>query len=166
MEYRTLGRSGLKVSLLGLGGNNFGRQVDAETTAAIVDKCVDLGITFFDGADVYGNRGGGEQALGAALKPHRRNIVLSTKSGGAMGEGPYFAGASRRYLMDALDASLRRLETDYVDLYYIHFPDPKTPIEETLRALDDMVRSGRVRYVACSNFIAWPVVESIWTSRT
>src|SRR5438046_2603656 len=125
MEYRTLGRSGLKVSLLGLGGNNFGRQVDAETTAAIVDKCVDLGITFFDGADVYGNRGGGEQALGAALKPHRRNIVLSTKSGGAMGEGPYFAGASRRYLMDALDASLRRLQTDYVDLYYIHFPDPK-----------------------------------------
>ena len=165
MEYRSLGHSGLKVSLLGLGGNNFGRQVDAATTAAIVAKCVDLGVTFFDSADVYGNRGGGEETLGAALKAYRRNIVLSTKAGGSMGEGPYAGGASRKYLIGALDASLKRLGTDYVDLYYIHFPDMRTPIEETLRALDDMVRSGRVRYIGCSNFSGWQVAESAWTSR-
>ena len=115
---------------------------------------------------MYGNRGGGEECLGAALKRHRRDIVLSTKAAGNMGEGPYWSGASRRYLMDALEASLRRLDTDYIDLYYVHFPDRRTPIEETLRALDDMVRSGKVRYIGCSNFAGWQVVESIWTSRT
>jgi aryl-alcohol dehydrogenase-like predicted oxidoreductase len=166
MEYRNLGHSGLQVSLLGLGGNNFGRQVNAAETAAIVDRCIDYGITFFDSADVYGNRGGGEECLGAALKRHRRNVVLATKAAGSMGEGPYWSGASRRYLMDAVEASLRRLDTDYIDLYYVHFPDPRTPIEETLRALDDMVRSGKVRYIGCSNFSAWQVVEAAWTSRT
>jgi aryl-alcohol dehydrogenase-like predicted oxidoreductase len=166
VEYRNIGNSGLQVSLLGLGGNNFGRQVNAAETAAIVEKCIELGITFFDSADVYGNRGGGEECLGAALKPHRRDIVLATKAAGNMGEGPYWSGASRRYLMDALDASLRRLDTDYIDLFYVHFPDPKTPIEETLRALDDMVRSAKVRYIGCSNFSAWQLVEAASTSRT
>src|SRR5688572_17190152 len=119
MEYRNLGDSGLQVALLGLGGNNFGRQVDAATTAAIVNKCIDVGITFFDSADVYGNRGGSEEALGAALKPHRRNVVIATKSGGGMGEGPYWGGSSRRYLMDAVEACLSRLQTDYIDVYYL-----------------------------------------------
>jgi aryl-alcohol dehydrogenase-like predicted oxidoreductase len=153
MEYRNLGNSGLIVSSLGLGTNNIGRQVDMPTTQAIVDKCLEYGMTYFDTADVYGaERGRSEEFLGRALKPHRRDVVIATKGSGAMGQGPYWSGASRRYLMDALDASLRRLETDYIDLYQVHFPDHKTPIEETLRALDDMVRSGKVRYVGCCNY--------------
>ena len=153
MEYRNLGRTGLQVSAVGLGCNNIGRQVDQENANAIINKCVEMGITLFDGADVYGAQPGrGEEVLGKALKPHRRNVVLATKGSGRMGEGPYWAGASRRYLMDALDASLKRLGTDYVDLYQVHFPDPSTPIDETLRALQDMLASGRVRYVGCSNY--------------
>src|SRR5688572_22520487 len=167
MEYKNLGRSGLIVSALGLGCNNLGRQVDEAGTKAIVDKCVEMGITYFDSADVYGAPPGrSEEVLGKALKPHRRNVVLATKGTGRMGEGPGWSGASRRYLMDALDASLRRLDTDYIDLYQLHFPDANTPIEETLRALDDMVRSGKVRYVGCCNFSAWQVVEAAWTSKT
>ena len=165
MEYRNLGNSGLIVSAVGLGCNNIGRQVDQDGTNAIVNKCLDLGMTLFDTADVYGaERGRSEEYLGRALKPHRRNVVLATKGSGRMGEGPYMAGASRRYLMDALEASLRRLDTDYVDLYQIHFPDPQTPIEETLRALDDMVHSGKVRYVACCNFSGLQLAEaaSVW----
>ena len=161
MEYRNLGRSGLQVSAVGLGCNNIGRQVDQAGTVDIVNKCVEMGITYFDTADVYGaERGRSEEFLGKALKPHRRNVVLATKGSGRMGEGPYWAGNSRRYLMDALDASLRRLDTDYVDLYELHFPDPRTPIEETLRALEDMVRSGKVRYVGCCNFSLAQVCEA------
>jgi aryl-alcohol dehydrogenase-like predicted oxidoreductase len=165
MEYRNLGNSGLIVSAVGLGCNNIGRQVDQAGTNAIVAKCLELGMTFFDTADVYGaERGRSEEYLGRALKPHRRNVVLATKGSGRMGEGPYWAGASRRYLMDALEASLRRLDTDYVDLYQVHFPDPNTPMEETLRALDDMVRSGKVRYVGCSNYDGLQLAEmaAIW----
>jgi aryl-alcohol dehydrogenase-like predicted oxidoreductase len=165
MEYRNLGNSGLIVSVVGLGCNNIGRQVDQAGTNAIVARCLDLGMTLFDTADVYGaERGCSEEYLGRALKPHRRNVVLATKGSGRMGEGPYMAGASRRYLMDALEASLRRLDTDYIDLYQVHFPDPSTPIEETLRALDDMVRSGKVRYVGCSNFSGLELAEAaaIW----
>lgn len=161
MEYRNLGHSGLQVSALGLGCNNIGRQVDQAGADAIVNKCVEMGITLFDGADVYGSeRGRGEEVLGRALKPHRRNVVLATKGGGRMGEGPYSAGASRRYLTQALEDSLRRLDTDYIDLYQLHFPDPQTPIEETLRALDEMVRSGKVRYVGCSNFSGLQIAEA------
>jgi aryl-alcohol dehydrogenase-like predicted oxidoreductase len=153
MEYRNLGRSGLLVSAVGLGCNNIGRQVDQAETEAIVNKCVELGVTLFDTADVYGaERGRSEEYLRRALKPHRRNVVLATKGSGRMGEGPHWSGTSRRYLMDALDASLRRLDTDYIDLYQIHFPDLSTPTEETLRALDDMVRSGKVRYTGCCNY--------------
>src|SRR5688500_5488144 len=124
-----------------------------------------MGITLFDTADLYG-RGKSEEFMAPALKPHRRNIVIATKSSGPMGEGPYWAGASRKYLMDALDDCLRRLDTDYIDLYQIHFPDAKTPIEETMRALDDMVRSGKVRYIGSSNFAAWQVVEAAWVAKT
>jgi aryl-alcohol dehydrogenase-like predicted oxidoreductase len=161
MEYKNLGNSGLQVSALGLGCNNIGRQVDQAGTQAIVDMCLDHGMTFFDTADVYGaEKGRSEEYLGRALKPHRRDVVIATKGSGAMGDGPYWSGASRRYLIDALDASLRRLDTDYIDLYQVHFPDPRTPIEETLRALDDMVRSGKVRYVGCSNYSGVQIADA------
>ena len=161
MEYKNLGNSGLIVSALGLGTNNIGRQVDMAGTQAIVDKCLEYGMTFFDTADVYvAERGKSEEFLGQALKPHRRDVVIATKGSGPMGEGPYWSGGSRRYLMDALEASLRRLDTGYIDLYQIHFHDPKTPIEETLRALDDMVRSGKVRYVGCSNHSAVQIADA------
>ncbi len=165
MEYRNLGNSGLIVSAVGLGCNNIGRQVDQAGTNAIVAKCLELGMTLFDTADVYGaERGRSEEYLGRALKPHRRDVVLATKGSGRMGEGPYYAGASRRYLLDALEASLRRLDTDYIDLYQVHFPDATTPIEETLRALDDMVRSGKVRYVGCCNYSGLQLAEAaaVW----
>jgi aryl-alcohol dehydrogenase-like predicted oxidoreductase len=165
VEYRNLGRSGLKVSVVGLGCNNFGGRVDAAGTAAVVNKCIEMGITLFDTADLYG-RGKSEEFMAPALKPHRHDIVIATKSSGPMGEGPYWRGTSRKYLMDALDACLRRLDTDYIDLYQIHMPDPATPAEETLRTLDDMVRSGRVRYIGCSNYTAWSLVESMWISKT
>ncbi len=165
MEYRNLGKSGLQVSAVGLGCNNLGRQVDQAGTIAIVNKCIEMGITYFDTADVYGGvRGASEECLGQALKPHRRNVVLATKGSGRMGDGPYWSGNSRRYLMDALEASLRRLDTDYVDLYELHFPDPSTPIEETMRALEDMVRSGKVRYVGCCNFSTAQVFEAAMAS--
>ncbi len=165
MEYRTLGKSGLQVSVVGLGCNNFGGRVDAAGTADVIDKCIDMGITLFDTADIYG-RGKSEEFMGPALKPHRRNIVIATKAAANMGEGPYWSGLSRKYLMEAVDDSLRRLQTDYIDLYQVHFPDAKTPIEETLATLDDIVKSGKVRYIGCSNFSGWQVVEAEWIART
>jgi aryl-alcohol dehydrogenase-like predicted oxidoreductase len=165
MEYKNLGASGLQVSVVGLGCNNFGRRCDAQQTKAVVDKAIDLGVTLFDTADIYGPGGLSEEYLGAALKERRRNAVIATKFVGPMGEGPLWGGASRRYIFEAVDASLRRLNTDYIDLYQVHFPDGKTPIEETMRALDDVVRSGRVRYVGCSNFAGWMVVEAQWVAR-
>ena len=165
MEYRNLGNSGLQVSLVGLGCNNFGGRLDAAGTAMVVNKCLDMGITFFDTADIYG-RGMSEEFMAPVLKAHRHDVVIATKSAGRMGEGPYWAGASRRYLMDAIDACLRRLDTDYIDLYQVHFPDSRTPLEETMSALNDIVRSGKARYIGCSNFSAWQVVEAAWTSKT
>jgi aryl-alcohol dehydrogenase-like predicted oxidoreductase len=165
VEYRNLGRSGLQVSVVGLGCNNFGGRIDANGTLAVVDKCIDMGITFFDTADVYG-RGLSEEYMAPALKPHRRNIVIATKAAASMGEGPYWGGLSRKYLMEAVDASLRRLQTDYIDLFQVHFPDPRTPIEETLRTLDDLVRSGKVRYIGCCNFFGWQVAEADWVAQT
>jgi aryl-alcohol dehydrogenase-like predicted oxidoreductase len=165
LEYRNLGNSGLKVSVVGLGCNNLGRQVDAKGTVAIVNKCMELGVNFFDCADMYGNRGMAEQHLGAALKPHRRDAILATKVGAAMRDGDERSTA-RRYIMPAVDACLKRLDTDCIDLLQIHFPDPSTPIEETLRALDDMVRAGKIRYVGCCNFSAAEVVEAAWTAKT
>ena len=166
MEYRNLGRSGLQVSVVGLGCNNFGMRCDLDQSKAVVRKAIETGINFFDTADIYGGRGKSEEYLGEALKDHRRNVVVATKFFAPMGEGPLWGGASRRYIFEAVEDSLRRLGTDYIDLYQVHFPDVKTPIEETMRALDDLVRSGKVRYVGCSNFAGWQVVESQWIAKT
>ena len=166
MEYRSLGSSGLKVSAAGLGCNNFGMRCDAAQTRAVVHRALDEGITLFDTADMYGNRGGSETMLGQALGNRRREVIVATKFGMAMGDGPYMRGASRRYIMSAAEASLKRLGTDYIDLYQIHFPDPETPQSETLDALSDLVRAGKVRYIGCSNFAAWQLTDAMWLSRT
>ena len=166
MEYRNLGDSGLKISLAGLGCNNFGMRCDTEQTRAVVHRALDEGVTFFDTADIYGNRGGSEELLGKALGKRRREVVVASKFGMAMGSGPYERGASRRYIMAAAEASLRRLDTDYLDVYQLHQPDPDTPQEETLAALDDLVRAGKVRYLGNSNFSGWQVADADWISRT
>ena len=166
MEYRNLGRSGLQVSMVGLGCNNFGRRCDQEQTTVVVHQALDLGVTLFDTADVYGPGGLSEEFLGKALKGKRREAIIATKFMGPMGEGPLQSGASRRYILQAVEASLRRLDTDYIDLYQIHFPDVNTPIAETMRALDDLIRSGKVRYIGCSNFASWQVVEAQWVARS
>lgn len=166
MEYRNLGDSGLKISLAGLGCNNFGMRCDTEQTRAVVHRALDEGVTFFDTADIYGNRGGSEELLGKALGKRRREVVVASKFGMPMGAGPYERGASRRYIMAAAEASLRRLDTDYLDVYQLHQPDPDTPQEETLAALDDLVRAGKVRYLGNSNFSGWQVADADWISRT
>jgi aryl-alcohol dehydrogenase-like predicted oxidoreductase len=166
MEFRNLGNSGLKVSLIGLGCNNFGMKCNAEETSAIVHRALDDGITLFDTADIYGNRGMSEEMLGKALGDRRKDVIVATKFGMAMGEGPYLKGASRRYLNAALEASLKRLDTDYIDLYQLHAPDPETPQQETLEALTDLVRAGKVRYIGSSNFTGWQVAEAACLSRS
>jgi aryl-alcohol dehydrogenase-like predicted oxidoreductase len=173
MERRNLGGSGLIVSAVGLGCNNFGGKIDAAQSKAVVHKALDLGVTMFDTADVYGSHFGGpgarigasEEYLGKALGEKRKDIVLCSKFGLALDKEETKKGASRRYIMNAVEDSLRRLGTDWIDLYQIHRPDPLTPIEETLRALDDLVRHGKVRYVGCSGFAAWRLVEAEWVSR-
>ena len=164
MEYRRLGNSGLKVSEVGLGGNNFGWWADEQTSNTVVNHAIDVGINFIDTADVY-DRGHSEEFVGKAIKSKRSQVIIATKFGAPMGDGPNERGGSRYYIMKAVDASLKRLQTDYIDLYQIHFPDPTTPIEETLRALEDLVRAGKVRYIGCSNFAAWQLCEALWTSR-
>lgn len=165
MEVRNLGRSGLRVSVVGLGCNNFGGRCDLEASRKVIDKAIDLGITLFDTADAYGNQGGSEEILGQVLGPRRKDIVLATKFALPMDQEEKLKGASRRYIMRAVEASLKRLKTDWIDLYQQHRPDPFTPIEETLRALDDLVAQGKVRYIGCSNLVAWQVVEAQWTSK-
>jgi len=165
VDIRNLGGSGLRVSLVGLGCNNFGGRIDFEASKQVVHKALDAGITLFDTADAYGERGGSEEALGRILGDRRKDIVLATKFGLPMDDAETLSGASRRYIMTAVEASLRRLKTDWIDLYQQHRPDPRTPIEETLRALDDLVRQGKVRYVGCSNLPAWQVVEAVFTSK-
>jgi aryl-alcohol dehydrogenase-like predicted oxidoreductase len=164
METRNLGRSGLKVSLVGLGCNNFGGRTAIEDSGAVIHAALDHGITLFDTADAYGNRGGSEIALGQWLGPRRKDIVLATKFGLAMDDSGAKSGGSRRYIMQAVEDSLRRLKTDWIDLYQYHRPDPATPIEETLRALDDLIAQGKVRYIGCSNMAAWAVVDAQWTA--
>lgn len=166
MEKRNLGRSGLRVSLVGIGCNNFGGRVDAEASKAVIRKALDLGISLFDTADVYGNKGGSETILGDYLGAERNNIVLATKFGWDMDSEGNLKGASRRYIVRAVEASLKRLKTDYIDLYQLHKPDPLTPIEETLRVLGDLIRQGMVRYIGCSNLPAWQVVEAYWTAKS
>ncbi|ONI69111.1 aldo/keto reductase [Kribbella sp. ALI-6-A] len=170
MEYRQLGDSGLTVSVVGLGCNNFGGRIDAEQAKAVVTAAVDAGITLFDTADVYrGELGSSEQILGEALGSRRDEVVIATKFGGDMkgGNGPdWGVRGSRRYIRKAVEASLRRLGTDWIDLYQLHVPDPVTPIEETLAALSDLVAEGKVRYIGSSQFAGWQVVDADWAART
>lgn len=165
MKSRNLGHSGLRVSLVGLGCNNFGGRIDLEASRKVVHKALDLGITLLDTADMYGNRGGSETCLGQILGDRRKDIVLATKFGYPMDQAETLKGASRRYIMTAVEASLKRLKTDWIDLYQIHRPDPLTPLEETLRAMDDLVRQGKVRYLGCSNLPAWQVAHTKWACR-
>lgn len=159
MELRTVGRSGLQVSVLGLGTNNFGSRMDEDASRAVVRASLDVGVTLFDTANSYGG-GLSEEFLGRALKGHRDEVVIATKFSSRVGDGPYEAGASRKHLLAACEASLRRLGTDFIDVYYQHWPDPKTPVDETLDTLDVLVRAGKVRYVASSNFAGWQIVEA------
>jgi len=164
MEYRRLGSSGLKVSEVGLGCNNFGMRIGQEETNAVVAACLDAGVTFFDTADVYGGSKS-EVMLGEALKGKRYEVVLATKFAMPMGPGPDQRGGSRRYVMNAVEASLKRLNTDYIDLYQMHSPDKDTPVEETLGALDDLVTQGKVRYLGNSNFTGWQIADADWIAR-
>ena len=166
LEIRNLGASGLRVSAIGLGCNNFGGRIDIEATRKVIHKALDLGITLFDTADTYGERGGSETAMGQILGDDRKRIVLASKFGMPMDDEDVKIGGSRRYIMNEVEDSLRRLRTDWIDLYQIHQPDPRTPIEETLRALDDLIHQGKVRYIGCSNFPAWQVTEAQWTAKT
>ena len=165
MEYRHLGRSGLQVSVVGLGCNNFGMRCDFDQSKAVVHQALEAGITLFDTADVYGGQGRSEEFLGKLLKGHRQDVVIATKFGMKMGEGPHKSGGSRKYILSAVEDSLRRLDTDYIDLYQMHRPDPETPIEETHRALDDLVRSGKVRYIGNSNYAGWQAAEAHYVAR-
>jgi aryl-alcohol dehydrogenase-like predicted oxidoreductase len=165
METRTLGTSDLRVSLVGLGCNNFGGRIDLAATRSVVDKAIELGVTLFDTADVYGNRGGSETCLGQVLGHRRKDIVLATKCGLPMDDSGTMRGAAPAYIRSAIEASLKRLKTDWIDLYQMHRFDPATPIEDTLRTLDDLVRAGKVRYIGCSNYAAWQVADATWTAR-
>jgi aryl-alcohol dehydrogenase-like predicted oxidoreductase len=164
MKLRNLGRSGLRVSVVGLGCNNFGGRIDLDAARKVVHKALDCGFTLFDTADVYGERGGSETCLGQILGDRRKEIVLATKFGMEMNNGER-KGASRHYIMQAVEASLTRLKTDWIDLYQYHRPDPLTPIDETLRALDDLIRQGKVRYIGCSNMPSWEIATAQWTAR-
>jgi aryl-alcohol dehydrogenase-like predicted oxidoreductase len=163
MHHRTLGSAGVKVSPICLGTMMFGGQTSEADSVRIMHQALDRGINFFDTANMY-NAGESEVVVGKAIADRRERVVLATKGRQKTGEGPNDSGASRVHLMRALDDSLMRLGTDYVDVYYVHTPDYETPIDETLRALDDMVRSGRVHYIACSNFRTWRLMEALWTS--
>jgi aryl-alcohol dehydrogenase-like predicted oxidoreductase len=166
MHIRNLGGSGLRVSAVGLGCNNFGQRIDLEASRKVIHKALDLGITLFDTADIYSGLGGSETVLGQVLGDRRKNIVLATKYSKPMSSDGTKQGASRRYILSAVEASLTRLKTDYIDLYQQHDFDPLTPIEESLRALDDLVRQGKVRYLGNSNFPAWRVAEAELTARS
>lgn len=165
MEYRNLGQSGLKVSLAGLGCNNFGMTIDEPASAEVVRAALDAGINFFDTADIYGG-GKSEEFLGRALGEKRADAVVATKFGIPTGGGPNQRGGSRRYVLSAVERSLRRLGTDYIDVYILHQPDPDTPIEETLDAMNTLVDQGKVRYVGCSNLAGWQIAEAAWQADT
>jgi aryl-alcohol dehydrogenase-like predicted oxidoreductase len=165
MEYRKLGRSGLDVSSLALGTMTFGRESDEAAAREILSVALDAGVNFIDTANTYA-QGASETLLGKLLKGTRQDLVVATKFANPTGKGPNRAGASRLHILNAVNDSLRRLQTDYIDLYYVHHIDPVTPIEETLSALDALVRQGKVRYLACSNYEAWRLLESLWTSET
>jgi aryl-alcohol dehydrogenase-like predicted oxidoreductase len=164
MEYRAVGRSGLRASAIGIGCIPFGSVVDVPTASRIVDVALDRGINYFDTSNSYG-LGRSEECLGQALAGRREQVVIATKFGQRVGPGPHEAGASRLAIVQACEASLRRLRTDHIDIYQLHWPDRSTPIEETLRALDDLVRAGKVRYIGASNLYEWELCEAVMTSR-
>jgi aryl-alcohol dehydrogenase-like predicted oxidoreductase len=172
MQYRPLGRTGVKVSPLALGCMNFGGRADAKQSTEVVAAAIDAGLNFVDTADVYGHdpstlaigRGRSEEIVGRALAGKRDSIVLATKAHFPMSDDPNGGGSSRRHLVAACEASLRRLRTDHIDLYQLHHPTNEVPVDETLRALDDLVRAGKIRYFGTSNFGAWQVVEALWAS--
>lgn len=171
MQYRRLGDSGLEVSAIGLGTNNFGDNsrwpfhMGPDEVATLIHASLDVGVNTLDTANAYGE-GRSEEYIGRALRGRREDAVIATKVHGRMGEGPNREGLSRKAIMHEVEQSLRRLQTDYIDLYQLHQIDHATPIEETMRALDDLVRDGKVRYVGCSNFEAWRLCEAVWTART
>jgi len=159
MQYRTLGKSGLKVSIIGLGTNQFGGKVDSKGAQDIIDSALEIGINFIDTADVY-QGGRSEELIGKALKGRRQRAVIATKVFAKVGEGPNDQSASRQHILSGVDASLRRLQTDYIDLYQIHRWDLDTPIEETMQALNDLIRDGKVLYIGASNFSSWQLVHA------
>ena len=167
MEYRNIGKSGLKVSTIGLGCGSatFAGNADEQTSVNIIHQALELGITYFDSAETYAD-GRSETLLGKALKGKRSQVVIGTKFAKDRSVGPTEQRGSRNRVMKAVEGSLKRLDTDYIDLYVMHEPDPGTPIGETLRALDDLVRAGKVRYLGCSDFAGWQLCEALWTSRT
>ncbi|MFC1535087.1 aldo/keto reductase [Thermodesulfobacteriota bacterium] len=160
MQYKQLGRTGLKVSRICLGTMNYGDPVSEEDSIKIVKSAIAAGVNFLDTADGYGS-GKSEEIVGKALKGERHSIVIATKVGGASGRGPNDWGLSRQHIMDSVEKSLKRLQTDYIDLYYAHMPDYGTPIEETLRAMDDLVRQGKVRYIGCANHAVWYIGKAL-----
>jgi aryl-alcohol dehydrogenase-like predicted oxidoreductase len=169
VRYRQLGSSELTVSVVGLGCTNFGKRTDLEQTRAVVQTALDAGVNFLDTADIYGGQGASETHLGQVLRGRRDEVVLATKFGADMGGAvlpPDVPRGSRRYVRAAVEGSLRRLDTDRIDLYQLHEPDPRTPVEETLGALDELVREGSVRYVGSSNLAAWQIADADWTART
>jgi len=166
MHDRKLGRADLAVSAIGLGCNNFGGRMDFAASERVVHAALDAGVTLFDTADIYGGRGKSEEYLGRALGSRRGEAVIVTKFGLPMSDAARPRNASYDYVLSAAEASLRRLQTDWIDLYMLHRPDAATPIEETLRALDRLVRDGKVRFVGCSNMPAWQIVDAVWTAKT
>ncbi len=166
MKYRHLGNSGLEVSEIGLGTNNFGGRMDADQAAGVLNAAIDLGINLIDTADIY-SHGQSEDYIGRALgdkSGKRESVIIATKFGMDWEDGPHGQGGSRKHIMDSVEGSLQRLQIDYIDLYQFHRPDPNTPIEETLNALDDLVRDGKVRYIGNSNFAAWQIADASWTA--
>ena len=166
MIRRAFGKTGLMVSALGLGCNNFGRRLDLEKTRNVIDSAIEAGINFFDTADVYGDRGGSETLLGATLGTRRNDVILATKFGLPMDDEGRLAGGSRRYVLSAVEASLKRLKTEWIDIYYLHRPDPATPIDETLDALDELARQGKIRFAGCSNLPGPQLADAMEVART
>src|SRR5687767_10910043 len=165
MRYRRLGRSGLQVSVIGLGTNNFGGvliggRMDYDESERVLLRTIDEGMNFIDTANTYG-KGLAEEYLGKMLKGRRDKVVISTKVGNNRGDAPNSYGGSRQHVLEQVELSLRKLQTDYIDLYQLHYYDPFTPIEETLRVMDDLIRDGKIRYAGCSNFAAWQLAEAM-----
>jgi len=163
MIYKKMGRTGLKISTFCLGTMNFGNQVDEKGAIQIMERALGAGVNFIDTADVYAG-GRSEEIVGKILKEKRDSIVLATKVGAKLGEGANVSGLSRKHIMKGIENSLRRLQTDYIDIYYAHMPDHDTPLEETIRAMSDLVQQGKIRYIACSNYTAWQLCKSLWIS--